>query len=60
MSFLPEQAVFEYQELYMKYSGVVLNFDEALKKAESLLGFYNLVVFGKNLEKKEDQPMERN
>ena len=57
MSFLPEQAVLEYQKLYQGYCGVVLDFDEALKKAESLLGFYNLVVYGKKFNKEEDQPM---
>ena len=57
MSFLPEKAVLEYQELYQKNCGVVLNFDEALKKAESLLGFYNLVVYGGKIDKEEDQPM---
>jgi len=57
MSFLPQQAVLEYQELYQRYCGVVLDFDEALKKAESLLGFYNLVVYGEKFSKEEDQPM---
>jgi len=34
-----------------------LKVDEALKKAESLLGFYNLVVYGEKFSKEEDQPM---
>ena len=57
MSFLPKQAVSEYIDEYLKSYGVTLNFDEALTKAESFLGFYNHVVFGKKFEKEEDQPM---
>lgn len=56
-SFLPKQAIIEYKKLYHEYYDESLTLEEATTKAESLLGFYNEVVFGKKLEKEEDQPM---
>jgi len=60
ISFLSEQAIEEYREIFRKNYGVLLTLEDATDNAESFIGFYNQVVYGEKLENKEDKPMDRN
>lgn len=59
MSYLPDQAIKEFLELY-RIGGMELSWEDATDKAESFIGIYNQVVYGKEFDKKEDQPMDKN
>jgi hypothetical protein len=59
MSFLPKQAIVEFQEMY-RLGGVVLTWEDATDKAESFISIYNKVVNGDDLKEKEETPMVNN